>query len=239
MIKLLSYKLLVVFVLLNCSTTISLKDKSKPAADAILKVEEDQVLAVEHKASQTQNVAEIEVEERKVLPSNFIDISIVQHDTIVEPINGIVTLDKSAFDIVINLPKPMTVIVNAAYDKALYEEAAEGQFFGILEQFDELNMIAIALHNPYRMLYVSSFYSSPYYYFNEEDYNFNILETEQGRFRCTRTIENISDVDAEMEMPVSEMEAPIYLVFFPMSFEENSFEKFDTPFNNIVIQWKE
>ena len=185
---------------------------------------------------------EVSVQQNKKIDvpveQNGVNIAIEQNGKIIQPSNGIITLDKEAFNVIFNLPKSMAVMVNASFDDELLNLASKGTQMTTRSEFSVSYMIAVGLFNPEKVLYVSEEASSPWYYENEEEHNFSKIELENGKYRCTRRIENIADVDSERTVKVEDVEAPIYLVFVPTLNGEEPTGEIKIQASHLKIEWR-
>ncbi|MEZ5007687.1 MAG: hypothetical protein R2753_05985 [Chitinophagales bacterium] len=185
----------------------------------------------------------IEQAEKPISPKDKsiqqVEVFIEQHGKIIKPSKGRVVLDKTSFNLIFEFPQPMAVVVNTAFDDLLLEQAAEGQFIVEREQFSLENMIAVELFNPDRLIFVSGEASSPMFYEGEEEHNFNKVEIKNGKYRCTRTVETIFDVDAGIRMGIENINTPIYLVFAPTTDGIKMTSNIAIKSNYLTIEWKE
>ncbi len=147
-----------------------------------------------------------------------VNIIIEQNGMAVMPSNGVHRLDRKEFNVVLELPKPMGLLVNASFSNQI---AAEGKPLAIRQEFQKENIMAVSLFNEERTVYISEDSSSPWYYENEKDNNFNNIQTLNDRYRCTRTIKYFQE-NTSAKSNIEKITAPLFLTIVPeVVFEVN------------------
>jgi len=173
-----------------------------------------------------------------VKPSEQVEVNIEQNGKLIKPSNGIITLNKKAFNIIITFPEPMAVLVNASFDDRLFRLASEGKQLTELPEFNKPNIVAVALKNPDRIIYMVEGSSSPWFYENEEEHNFNKIEILNNRYRCTRTVRRFSHEDSSENIEVKNIDQPIYLVFASSAMAEENPNDIIFHGKPLKIDWK-
>lgn len=79
-------------------------------------------------------------------------VRIEQHKKLIEPVNGLVTLDKSEFIIVFEFSEPMGLLLNGSFKKKTYKFASKGKSKSQLLGFQKTGM-AEGLLNPVYLLH--------------------------------------------------------------------------------------
>ncbi|MBL4668178.1 MAG: hypothetical protein JKY30_02820 [Flavobacteriales bacterium] len=166
--------------------------------------------------------------------SKKIGISIEQNGKLIRPLKGTVTLDKKEFNILVNFPSPMGLLVNASFNDKVLKLASEGRGLATLSQFKDFSVIAEEMLNPEKMIYVSNEGSNYWFYESGEENKFNRAEVKSGNYKCTRIIKNFYDLDAALNMEVINVNTPIYLVFL----EKNGAENIKMKRTYLKIKWK-
>ena len=164
-------------------------------------------------------------------------VSIEQDGKLIAPSNGIVTLDKAAFDVSFSFPKPMAVLVNASFDDQLINLASAGAPLAARSEFSETSTIVVTLFNPDMVLYVSDDASSPWFYEKEDLHNFNRIEIVNGHYKCTRSIDYVLDIATEETIGLEIIEVPIYLVFVPTSNDKELMDENKIQTKYLKIEW--
>lgn len=171
--------------------------------------------------------------------TKYIQVYIEQNGKIVKPTNGAVILDKEAFNIIVTFPKPMSILVNTSFDDRLYRLASEGKQLLEQPEFIKPNIVAVALKNPDQAMYMVEGSSSPLFYENAEEHNFNVIETQHNSFRCIRNVRQFSHEDAPDNITIDNIHDPIYMVFASseMAVETPKDVKFKG--KHLKIEWRE
>lgn len=168
-----------------------------------------------------------------------IEISIEQNGKTIKSINGVVTLNKEVFNIVVTFPRPMGILVNTSFEDHLYKLASEGKKLIELPEFQKPNIIAVALKNPDQLMFMTAGSSSPLFYENDEEHNFNSIEIENNSIQCIRNVKQFSHEDAPDDIAIHDIHDPIYMVFASteMAVETPKDVKFKG--KHLKIEWRE
>ena len=167
--------------------------------------------------------------------SKKIGILIEQNGKLVRPLKSTVYLDRKEFNIIVNFPKPMGLLVNASFNDKVIKLALEERDLTTVSQFKDFSIIAEEILNPKKMIYVSDEGSNRWSYESGEENKFNQTKIKNGNYKCVRIIKNFYDLDAELNMEVENIENPIYLVFV----EEKGAGNIKIQRTSLKIEWKE
>ena len=171
--------------------------------------------------------------------SNQVNISIQQNGKVITPINGTITLDKEAFEIVFSYTDQNYILVNASFNNELWTLASINAPITMQPQFAYGNFIAETFNNPERSMYVSQSGSSAWLQTSKEKHGFNSLESNNGIYEGTRIIENIFDLDQSQNIEVQFIDQSMYLVFLIADLENDLADKKEVQRVFIKIEWKE
>ncbi len=165
-------------------------------------------------------------------------VIIEQNGEFIEPNNGVVTLDKSTFNIVFEFNEPMGLLINGSFKKNTYMLATKGKHKSKLPGFHHTGM-AEGLLNPDKEIFISN--DSPnYWFFDDNEKNrFNYIEKVDGKIICTRVIENFYDVHTKTNIKVENVNEPLYLVFISYMRGENITDVIEIKRECIKIKWNE
>ena len=168
-----------------------------------------------------------------------IEVSIEQNGKTIKSINGVVTLNKEAFNIVVTFPKPMGILVNTSFESHLYKLASDGKKLIELPEFQKPNIIAVALKNPDELMFMTAGSSSPLFYENDEEHNFNAIEKQNNSIRCIRNVKQFSHEDAPDDIAIQDIHDPIYMVFASTEIAVET--PMDVKFmgKHLKIEWRE
>ena len=169
---------------------------------------------------------------------NQVGVGIEQNGMRIMPADGIVRLDKKAFNVVLDFPKPMAVLVNTSFNEELLSLASNEKQLTTRTEFQEGNTMAVSLFNTEQTIYMSDEASSPFYYENEEEHNFNNIEVENNRYRCTQTIKYFQEKTSE-KIKIEKIDAPIFLVFVPAEIHESNPDSMRIQAKYLKIEWNE
>lgn len=139
-------------------------------------------------------------------------VLIEQDGKILKIKNGKVKLDKSEFNIVIELHEPMGLLINASFNKKTYKSASKGKPKSELLGFQNTGM-AEGILNTNKEIFISNKSPSYWYYSDEKNNRFNSVEVIDGKYKCRRTISNLYNIDDRLNINIKDVEKPLYLVF--------------------------
>lgn len=145
--------------------------------------------------------------------SSHLDLSIEQNGKIIQPINGTITLDKVAFNLVFNFTEPNFILVNAAFNSGLMPNHLSDERPANQTQFTVGNIFTEAYFNTEKSIYVSNESSSAWLQESKDHHMFNHLDIKNGTYTATRVVENIFDLDNNHNTEIEYIDRPLYLVF--------------------------
>lgn len=166
-----------------------------------------------------------------------IAITVKQNGETINPVDGVLRLQKSAFDMVVDFSSPTAVLVNAAFDDELISIVKSGQSVGHRPEFQKLHTLAVAPQNPDRIIYLDHDSAHPWYFENKEDTNFNQIDQGNNRYHCTRTIAHFSKPDNPGKIKIKEINQPLYLVFAPAVIHDLNPDSVMTAVKYLTIEW--
>jgi len=162
-------------------------------------------------------------------------VVIEQNGKLIEPKNGVVSIDKSEFNIIFEFNNPMGLLINGSFKKKTYKLASKGKHKSNLPGFQSTGM-AEGLLNPGKEIFISD--DAPNYWFYDDDKKnrFNSIEKVDGKLFCRRIIKNLYDVDTKATTIVENVEQPLYLVFISYKYVDK--EEVEIKREWIKINWK-
>lgn len=163
-------------------------------------------------------------------------VFIEQNGKLIEPINGVVNLDKSEFNLVFEFNEPMGLLINGSFKKKTYKLATKGKTKSLLPGFQNTGM-AEGLLNPDKEIFLSN--DSPNYWFYEdsEKNRFNSIEKVDEKLICKRTIKNLYEVDKKTNTEIENVNKPLYLVFISYKLGEKFTDEIELKREWIKIKW--
>jgi hypothetical protein len=168
--------------------------------------------------------------------ANGFSVTIEQDGKPVKINNKIVVLKPSAFDIVINIPAPMSLLLNASFDTKTYKPATENKHLDELFGFKETGM-AEGRFNSDKEMYVLDEAPSYWYYDSDKDHRFNAVEHVGNRIICKRTVENLYNPVTEVGTKVTDNNKPLYLVFLTAKPGQDRTERIEVQRQCLEINW--
>lgn len=165
------------------------------------------------------------------------NISIVQGGVKVPIINNEVLLSKSPFDIVIDMPKPDGVLLNASTNKKTATLALKNITQAKLPGFQETGM-AEALLNSDKEIILAETAPSFWYYDNNHEHRFNNVIKSDSGLKCIRTVENLYDRKTKNTIKISDVKKKLYLVFIYNKSNTNYFDRVEEKREIVIISWK-
>jgi hypothetical protein len=165
------------------------------------------------------------------------NISIVQGGVAVSVVNNEITLSKSPFDIVIDMPKPDGVLLNASTNKKTATLALKNRPQAKLPGFKETGM-AEALLNPDKEIILAETAPSFWYYDNENEHRFNSVIKSDNGLKCIRSVENLYDRKTKNTIKINDIKSKLYLVFIYNKPNTNYFDRIEEKREIIIINWK-
>ena len=149
--------------------------------------------------------------------------ALLQDGTLHPVRNGRVTLDPAPFVVVVVMPQPDGLLVNASPDPDFYDGIRSNR--SLPEILDEPAMfmgMAEYFFNEERTLYVSRV--SPHYFFfhSFDQHRYDLVQLTRDVVIGYRSVEFLSDSDAGADpVAVGEWEGPLYLSFYYTLFRDD------------------
>lgn len=166
-----------------------------------------------------------------------IGISFIQNGQVVIPVNGVLTLNKSEFDVVLNSKTRIDVFVNASKNNTIYTKALQANPLTESEMFQYRAAIAEYLFNPDKDIFVSDEGTSIWFYEGDENHKFNNVEVKDNQFAFTRTIQSFNDIDIKEITSVNTINTPIYLVFVVLKMKDQKVDLEEQQRLAVKIEW--
>jgi len=163
-------------------------------------------------------------------------VRIEQNGKLIEPINGLVTLDKSEFNIVFEFSEPMGLLLNGSFKKKTYKLASKGKPKSQLIGFQNTGM-AEGLLNPDKEIFISNESPNYWFYDDDEENRFNSVEKINGKYLCKRIIQNLFNIDTKKNIKVEDVSKPLYLVFISYKRGEKVTDEIEMKREWIKIKW--
>jgi hypothetical protein len=170
------------------------------------------------------------------IPDPF-NIIVVQGGVTVPVVNSEITLSKSPFDIVINMPKPDGVLVNASTNKKSATLALKNKIQVKLPGFKETGM-AEALLNPDKEIILTETAPSFWFYDNENEHRFNNVIKSDSGLKCIRSVENLYDRKTKNTIKICDVKKKLYLVFIYNKPNTNYLDRVEEKREIVIINWK-
>jgi hypothetical protein len=167
---------------------------------------------------------------------NDFRVFIEQNGKIIEPNNGVVTLEKKSFNIVFEFSEPMGLLINGSFKSKTNTLASKGKPMSKLPGFHTTGL-AEGLLNPDKEMFVSK--ESPNYWFYDDPENnrFNSTEKVNGKILCKRVIENFNDLDSKAIIKIGNVVKPLYLVFISYKYGETMSNQIELKRDWLQINW--
>jgi hypothetical protein len=166
-----------------------------------------------------------------------IGISFMQNGEVVMPVNGVLTLNKSEFDVVLNSKTGIDVFVNVSKNNTIYTTALQTNPLTESEMFQYRSTIAEHLFNPDKDIFVSDEGTSIWFYEDDEHHKFNNVEVKDNQFVFTRTIQSFNDIDIKEITSINTVNIPIYLVFVVLKMKDQKVDLEEQQRLAVKIEW--
>jgi len=167
---------------------------------------------------------------------NDFRVFIEQNGKLIEPNNGVVTLEKKSFNIVFEFNEPMGLLINGSFKSKTYNLASKGKPMSKLPGFKNTGF-AEGLLNPDKDMFVSYEGPSCWFYDDPENNRFNFTEKVNGKIVCKRIIENLFDIDSNANIKVENVDKPLYLVFISYTNGDSNNDRLELNREWLQINW--
>jgi hypothetical protein len=164
-------------------------------------------------------------------------VTVEQNGKTIQSKNGELTLERKSFNLIFEFSEPMGLLINGSFENNTYEMAKNGIPKTRLKGFLATGM-ADELFNPSKEILVSNDAPNYWFYDNERDHRFNKTKAEHGKIICTRTIENIYNVESKTNIKVEKVKKPLYLVFISYKRGTSFTEEIELKREILKINWK-
>lgn len=161
-------------------------------------------------------------------------VVIEQNGKLIESKNGVVSIDKSEFNILFEFNNPMGLLINGSFKKKTYKLASKGKHKSKLPGFQATGM-AEGLSNPDKVIFISDDAPNYWFYDDDEKNRFNSTEKVDGKLLCRRIIKKFYDVKTKTTIKVENVNKPLYLVFISYKYKDK--EKMEIKREWIKINW--
>lgn len=164
-----------------------------------------------------------------------VQIAFEQGGKIIKPSKGGVKLKKEAFNVILDVPIAMGVLISASHNDSILKLCSAEKLPNV---FENNNVVAVDLFNQERTIYVSDDSVNAYYYASEDEHTFNKVTLSNLAYRATRKVSSFSNVDTSTTTEIEKMRKPVYLVFAGVNLAN---EEPGTPFllnQHFKIVWK-
>lgn len=150
-------------------------------------------------------------------------IQIEQKGKLITHTNNVFSLNKDKFNIIFNLPEPMGLLINSSFNKEALKLASEN---GIIAEPLNIPGIGLAegLLNDRNEIFITNTGANYWFYNDEDTHRFNTVTKTDSFYRCTRTIENINDLDTKINIKVKNINSPIYIIVLGKNKQTDNFE---------------
>ena len=158
----------------------------------------------------------------KTQVSDSIILNIEQGGNRIEIIDDTAEIRRTRFSLILQFPKPESILVNASFKPETFNNAREGLPINELIGFKNTG-IPEDLFNRESVIYLSKDSPNFWYYADDSDHRFNsVLKTESG-YICTREVSGIVDLDESQEKTdlIKIKENTIYIVFIKVEWNES------------------
>ena len=125
--------------------------------------------------------------------------------------NHNVELKKDTFDLVFEINKPADFLISASFSSLSFEQAKSGAVLDSINGFKGTGM-AEGLGNEDLEIFLHNGSPNAWFYFNEKSNRFNRISIENKILTCTRTIQQLYDIESKEIIDLKNVEQPIYLV---------------------------
>ena len=149
-----------------------------------------------------------------------LDVQIKQDGQIINSQDGVYHLKKKEFAYVVNAKDIEGFLVGATFDESIYKNAI-GPFNPTVTWFQNTGM-AEELYNLEKDMTITDEAPSYWYYTDARDHRFD--KTPKGNLKNwsgTRTVKQVFDVAEGIPQTISEINKPIYVIFYEAKNDEN------------------
>lgn len=124
-----------------------------------------------------------------------------------------IKLSRSSFDIIIEMPSPTGMLVNASFNKSTYNTLGKTDDILSITCFAPGSGMADYKFNPENAIMAKESGSNYLFYNNDTEHRFNSVEKTDGSYICTRTVERIFNIDDDSEISINNIDQTLYLCF--------------------------
>jgi hypothetical protein len=151
--------------------------------------------------------------------------------------NDVVVLKKDSFDIIFEFPNRMGVLINASFDFRTFKLASEKVHLDKLPGFSETGM-AEGLLNSDKEIFISASAPNYWFYDNDEFNRFNKVEKKDTAIICKRTIQNFFNRDNNLNILVTDIDRPLYLVIVSYKDGDDRTNRIELQRQLVKIDWE-
>jgi hypothetical protein len=166
----------------------------------------------------------------------FFRVYFEQDHKIIEAVGDDVFLKKEPFDVVLEFPEPMGVLVHASLNPETYDDAVKGKSLKKLPGFENTGM-AESMFNTDNEIMLSNTAPNYWFYDNDDAHRFDAVESSNGKITCKRRVVQFTDVDSNRVIKLSDVEQPLNLVFISTEQTEGSDENVELNRVAVRVNW--
>jgi hypothetical protein len=160
---------------------------------------------------------------------NGIQLPIEQH---------VVKLKRAPFQIVVDMPDKEGVFISASFNSGTYKQALKNVSSSKLNSFSEVAIYEL-WKNPNNELFVEGTHPQFWFIDSPSKSRFNSYEKVNGRYICNRSVDHFYDMDAHIEIPVSETNRPLFLTFIKFSVEGENYRSQELMRHSFKVEWED
>lgn len=143
-----------------------------------------------------------------------------------------VFLKKEPFDIVLEFPEPMGVLVHASLNPETFDAAVDGKPIKKLPGFANGAMTE-AILNPDNEIAISNNAPAFWDFQDDDTHHFNVIEKIDGNIICKRRVVKLNDIDSNRVIKIQDVTEPLNLVFISTDADGSST---GTELNRVAIR---
>jgi len=164
-------------------------------------------------------------------------IAIEQEGLTTDSLKSEIQLKKKPFKIIIDMPQPLGLLINASFVSTTWEMAKNGKVLKYMPGFQNTGM-ADENKNPNKEILISD--DSPNYWFfdNKESHRFDEVVQNGNWLMCKREIERLFIVENQSYVNIQDMHQPLYLVFITYDWVNDFQDRLEKQRKWLKIDWK-
>jgi hypothetical protein len=162
---------------------------------------------------------------------------IMQDEKEIPIIDHSVTINSKEFELLFEFNQPMSVCVQASFNSINYDLILANTPLEKIPVFDATGM-AEGLYNTEKSMFLSEEGFNYWYFDNKNENRFNKIEQNKNTLFCTRTIDNLYDVEKDKKIKLKSNKSTLYLIFINYKYNKDFTEKNEIQRDYLKINFK-